>query len=447
MKKIILCAACALFLFPAIAQAATPKVTEVTSRSGIKAWLVEDHTLPLISLRFAFRGGVEFDPADKQGLAVLATSLLTQGAGPYDDKAFQDRLSSRSIQMEIGASRDEISGEVKTLTREKKEAFRLLALALTRPRFDQEAFDRAVRQQLTAQKMQKAKADWQGRYALYRAVFGEHPYGYRSLGTPQSVAQITREEAKAFIHDHMAKDRLMVAVVGAITPKEVSDALDSTFGGLPAQGAVDTLAPVVWPKETASILVKREGTQTDIHFALPMLRRDDPDWYAAEIANYILGGGGFISRLMKQVRAQEGLTYGISTGLAPMDKGSMLAGSLSADNDKAGKAWAMVRDVWQGFYDGGVSEAEVQAAKDYLTGALPLSLTSTDALASVLLAMQQEKLGKDYLDTRKASLEAVTLADVQRVIVAWFDPAQLSVSFVGEPEAVSITETHNMILE
>jgi len=150
---------------------------------------------------------------------------------------------------------------------------------------------------------------------------------------------------------------------------------------------------------------------------------------------------------MKQVRAQEGLTYGISTGLAPMDKGSMLAGSLSADNDKAGKAWAMVRDVWQGFYDGGVSEAEVQAAKDYLTGALPLSLTSTDALASVLLAMQQEKLGKDYLDTRKASLEAVTLADVQRVIVAWFDPAQLSVSFVGEPEAVSITETHNMILE
>jgi len=434
-------------LICASAHAAGPQIVEVTSKSGIKAWLVEDHKLPLISLRFAFQGGVETDPADKQGLAVLATSLLTQGAGPYDDRAFQERLAAQSIQMDISAGRDYTVGEVKTLRRAKEEAFHFLGLALTKPRFDEPTFERVRDGQLTAVKAQLANPGWQGRVALFRSVFGDHPYSYRSLGSLGTVKRLTRADAQAFVQQRLAKDKLFVSVVGAISPDELAAALDAVFAALPAQASPDTLGPALWPATNKTILVTREGTQTNILLATPMLHRDDPDWYAAEIANYILGGGGFISRLMKAVRAKEGLTYGIGTSLSSMEKASLLVGHVATDNAKVAEVLSLLKSVWQTFYDKGVTADEVTAAQDYLTGSLPLSLTSTDAIASTLLVMQTEKLGIDYLDKQQEKYRAVTRDDVQRVIAKWFNPDRTDISLVGKPESVTIDQKNELIAE
>lgn len=433
--------------WPLPSQAAGPKIVEVVSAGGIKAWLVEDHKLPLIAVRFAFAGGVETDPVDKQGLAVLTTNLLTQGAGPYDDQAFQEKLAALSIQMDISAGRDYTQGEVKCLSRAKDDAFRLLGLALTQPRFDREAFDQLRSRQQTALTAQLASPGWQGRVALYGALFGDHPYAYRSLGTGRSLQTLTPDDARQFVKDYMTKDRLSVAVVGAISPVELRVALDRVFGPLPAQGKPDGLAPVVWPDESRTTTVTREGTQTNLLLALPMPKREDPDWYAADIANHILGGGGFTARLMKAVRAQKGLTYGISTSLAPMRKTSMLSGAVSADNDKIAQALTLTKTVWQDFYDRGVTAEEVGAAQDYLTGSLPLALTSTDAIADVLLGMQTQKLGMDYLDRHAALYRAVTKEDVERAIKKWFDPTRLSYSMVGKPEGIAADETREMLKE
>lgn len=430
-----------------VAQAANPSIVEVTSPRGVKAWLVEDHKLPLISMHFAFRGGVEQDPPDQQGLAVLATALLTQGAGPYDDRAFQERLAAQAIQLDVTASRDEISGQMKTLARTQTEAFRLLGLALTKPRFAQDAFDRLRDEQLTSIKFQLSTPAWQGRYALYQSIFGTHPYGFRSLGTPSSLAALTPADAATFVRTHLAKDNLAVAVVGAIDAASLSAALDQVFGTLPDHAALSVVPEVVWPQTPQTLLVQREGKQTDILLTRPMLRRDDPAWYAAEIANYILGGGGFTARLMKAVRAKEGLTYGISTGLSSMESTSMLVGSFSTDNAKAKDALALLKQVWQAFYDEGVTQDEVNAAQDYMIGSMPIALTSTDAIAQTLLAMQTENLGKDYLDRRPSLLKAVTKADVDRVIRDWFDPAHLSASFVGSPEGLSFDHKQDMLTE
>ncbi|MFA6279506.1 MAG: pitrilysin family protein [Bdellovibrionales bacterium] len=428
-------------------QAANPDVVEVTSARGIKAWLVQDSKLPLINMRFSFRGGVETDPEDKQGLAVLTSGLLTQGAGAYDDGAFQEKLAAQSISMDIGATRDAIAGEVKTLSRHEGKAFRLLALALTQPRFDDGVFARARGQQETAVTMQLAKPSWQARYALYGQLFGDHPYVYRSLGTKASLERLTREDALAFVKKHLAQDNLLIAVVGDITLEALRQRLDQTFGALPAKADVPAIAPVAFSQKPATILTRREGTQTTIAFAAPMMPRDDPDWYAAQVANYILGGGGFSARLMKAVRAKEGLTYGISTGLAAMDKASLLAGGFDVDNAKAAEALALMQTVWQDFYELGVSAGEVAEAKAYLKGSAPLSLTSTDAIAEALLAMQQENLGIDYLDRYASLVDAVTRDDVVRVIKRWFDPAQLRFSFVGAPEGVTPDTTQDPIKE
>ena len=447
MKRVLLFAAVAFCLIAPLAQAANPVITEIRSKSGIKAWLVEDHQLPLIALRFSFKGGVETDPADKQGLSTLATTLLTQGAGSYDDRAFQDRLAERSINMNIGASRDYVGGELKILRREKEEAFRLLGLALTKPRFDAAVLERERQAQLAAVNAQLSNPGWQGRVALYSHVFGQHPYSFRSLGTMQSVLRITRADVQAFVKQRFAKDTLQIAIVGAVSPQEAARLIDKAFAGLPAHAAPDTIAQVRWPEKTKSILIQREGTQTNIFFAGPMMRRAEPDWYAAQITNYILGGGGFISRLMKAVRGKEGLTYGISTGLADMEKASMLSGTVSVDNNKVADVLALVRSVMKDLYEGGVTEEEVLAAQDYMTGSLPLALTSTDDIAGVLLSLQQDNLGIDFLDRREELYRSVTRDDVGRVIKTWFNPDMISLSLVGKPEGVSVDQTNDLLTE
>lgn len=448
MRPCLLSLLCVFILsFVGDAQAANPQIVEVTSPKGIKAWLVEDHKLPLVSVHFAFRGGVEQDPSDKQGLAMLASSLLTQGAGPYDDRAFQERLAANAISLGVSAARDQIDGQMKTLTRTREEAFRLLALALTKPRFDAEAFDRLRDAQLTAIKFQLSSPDWQGRYALYQHIFGDHPYGYRSMGSAAAVARLTREDAAQFVRDHLAKDNLMVAVVGDIDRETLAQKLDQVFGALPERAVLKPLADVVWPSASQKILVERQGKQTNILLARPMLRRDDPDWYAAQIANYILGGGGFISRLMKAVRTQEGLTYGVGTALSSMDHAAMLVASLSADNDKAAAALDLLSKVWQSFYEGGATQEEIDAAKAYLIGAMPISLTSTDAIGETLLTMQTEKLGIDYLDRRAELLQAVEKKDVDRVVKRWFDPGLTSGAFVGMPTNLAVDKKVDAMTE
>ncbi|MDD3182150.1 MAG: pitrilysin family protein, partial [Alphaproteobacteria bacterium] len=381
------------------------------------------------------------------GLAVLTTSLLTQGAGPYTDRDFQEKLAAHAIQMDISASRDQIVGQLKTLSRTQKEAFKLLGLALTKPRFEQQAFDRVRDEQLTSIKFQLSSPSWQGRYALYQTIFGTHPYGYRSLGMPQTLAVVTRDDAASFAQEHLAKDNLYVSVVGDIDASTLSSVLDQVFGALPDHAVLAAVPEVVWPNMTKTLLVSRQGKQTNILFTRPMLRREKPDWYAAEIANYILGGGGFTARLMKAVRAKEGLTYGISTGLSSMDHASMLVGAFSTDNAKAHEAMALLKKVWQNFYDNGVTQTELDAARDYLMGSMPISLTSTDAISQTLLAMQTEKLGQDYLDRHAALLQAVTKADVDRVIQEWFDPAKMSASFVGVPKGFSFDDKRELITE
>jgi predicted Zn-dependent peptidase len=431
-------------LLVALAAHATT-IQEVTSPGGIKAWLVQDDKLPLISMHFAFRGGVEQDPVAKQGLANLTMDMLTEGAGPYSAAAFQQELADHAIAMNFSAGRDSLTGSLKCLASEKDKAFQMLNLALTQSHFDQADIARVRDGQLTGLRTQLANPGWQARYILFQNIFGSHPYGERRLGSLKTLAALTREDITGFAAQHLGQDNLLVAVAGDITPDELAKNLDSIFGALPKTATLAPISEIIWPKNTAKILAKREGTQTDLLFVMPGPKRDSPDWYAAEIANYILGGGGFSSRLMQDVREKKGLTYGIDTGLSPMDHGALIVGEAAVDNPNAGKAWAVALDTMQRFYRDGVSDADVGMAKDYLTGELPLAMTSTDKITGVLSAIQQDKLGRDYLDHRNDMIRAVSLEDVNRAIHQWFNPDGLTLSMVGKPDGITPTQTRDLV--
>jgi len=442
MKYLSLLIVC-LLVVTGTARATT--IPEVTSPGGIKAWLVEDHKLPLIAVQFALRGGVEQDPADKQGVSFLTMNLLTQGAGSYDAAAFQQELADHSIGMGFDANRDALVGNLKTLSSEKDKAFELLHLALTQPRFDAFDIERIRSQQLTALRQQLGNPGWQGRYALFQYIFGDHPYGRRRLGSSETLASITQDDIRRFATQHLAQDNLVIAVAGDINPADLAIVLDKVFGSLPKEATLSPITDILWPAKPARILVPREGTQTDMLFVLPGPKRDNADWYAVEIANYILGGGGFSSRLMQEVRDKNGLTYGIDTGLSPMEHGGLIVGKAATDNPKTAKAFQITLQTMQQFFEQGATEKEVQDAKNFLTGALPLALTSTDKIASALVSLQLDRLGRDYFDRHSDYLRAITPDDVNKAIRRWYDPAGLSLSMVGKPDGVEPTLTRDLV--
>jgi zinc protease len=437
MKHLIRFLALILLGLPLAVQAQPLPVEEIVSPGGIKAWLVQDDKLPIIAVNFAFRGGVEQDLPDQQGLATMAMNLLTEGAGPNDAAAFQQRLANQSISLGFSAGRDQLSGSLKTLSDTKQEAFRLLKLALTQPRFDADAFARVRQQQLTQIKFQLGNPSWQARYALLSQIFAGHPYAQRSLGTAATLERLTRDDAAAFVRNHLAKDNLVVAVAGNISGPELARLLDDVFGALPAAAQLRSISDVTWPKNPTTLAIDYKGTQSELLFALPSLKRQDADWYAAEIVNYTLGGGGFASLLMQEVRDKRGLTYGISTALSPMDHAAMLLGSASTDNAKAGAAWDLIRRTWDDFLHQGITQEKLDAAKAYLTGAAPLQLTSTSAIANYLVGLQLDGMPKDYLEQRNEKLRQVTLDDARRVQRQWFDPSQATLAVIGTPEGIA----------
>ena len=429
-----------LLLFAFAAPAHAIEIKRVVSPGGIEAWLVEDHTNPIIALEAGFRGaGSTADPQGKEGLAGMTADLLTEGAGDMDSEAFQKKLADLSISLGFSASQDGISGGLRTLTENRDTAFQMLRLALTAPRFDPEPVARVRGQRLVGLKREREQPGSIASRAFWTSAYPDHPYGRRGSGTPESVATLTAAEMKQVVGQRFSRANLLVGVVGDITPEELAPALDRIFGDLPAEAALPDIAEVQPAFVGDVMVIERTMPQSTVLFGQRGLKRDDPDYFAAAILAEIMGGG-FGSRLTEEIREKRGLAYSVSAGLAPMDHSAALVGSVGTANARVAESVALVRAEWQRMAADGPTEKEVTDAKAYLTGAYWLSLDGSGRIASMLVAIQRENLGIDYLDRRAGLIEAVTMADLKRVSASLFDPKALTFVIVGQPEGIAATK-------
>lgn len=416
-------------------------IKRVVSPGGIEAWLVEDHKVPVLALEWAFEGAGGTDPKGKEGLANLTSTMLDEGAGPYDSQAFQARLQDNAIALGFDAGRDGFSGSMRTLTEHRDEALELTRLSLTDPHFAPESLDR-MRASITASlKRDLADPNYVARRQFYSTAFPNHPYGDEIRGTLNSLPTITPDDLRRFVKGQFGRDRLVVAAAGDISPEELGKALDTVFGGLPAKADVPPIPDVTMSGLGQTILLPRPTAQTVMLMGQPGVKRDDPDWYAATVMNYVLGGGGFGSRLMEEVREKRGLSYGVYSYLIPMDHAALVMASGSTVNAKAGQALDIMRQEWARMAKDGLTDQEMADAKTYLTGSFPLQLGSTQAIARILLQVKRDNLGIDYLNQRDRYINAVTQADIKRVAQRLLDPAKLLTVLVGKPEGVSPTRT------
>ena len=422
-----------LALVGAALPARAVEIQQVTSPGGIEAWLVEEHSIPIVAVEIAFRGGGSLDPRGKEGLANLLSGLLDEGAGDRDSQSFQMRLEELAIRLGFQSYRDTFWASMKTLSENRDEAFALLGLALGAPRFDADAVERVRTQVLSGLKRDaEDPGEIAGRTFLATA-FPYHPYGRPARGTAESVAAITSADLREAAAMRFATGNATIGVVGDIDPIALGHLLDRTLGGLPSTAPAVTVAETR-PAQVASLTVIRKPVpQSVVRFGMAGLKRSDPDFYAAYLLNHVLGGGSFTSRLYGEVREKRGLAYSVYSYLSTLDRAGLVMGGVASANERVAEALEVIRGELVRLREDGVTEEELRDAKTYINGAYPLRLDSNGAIAQSLVAIQLEDLGIDYMDRRSGYIDAVTLGDIRRVARRLIRPDELIVVIVGDP--------------
>lgn len=414
-------------------------IQEVTSPGGITAWLVEDHTIPFVALTISFRGGASVDAPGKRGAVNLMTATLEEGAADMDAVAFAEAAQDLAASFGFSAGDDAVTVTARMLTENRDASVDLLRAALVEPRFEADAVDRVRTQVQSVIRAEDTDPNAIAAKTLAREAWGDHPYGTSINGTAESVAALTPDDLRAAKDRVLARDRVLVAASGDISPDELGRLMDRLLGDLPAQASAPLPPEPALQLTGGTTLVEWDSPQTVVAFAQEGLAMDHPDYFAAFVLDHILGGGGFSSRLMTEIREKRGLTYGVGTGLANKVLGETWQGGMATANDSTAEAVTILREVWDGMEEG-VTEQELTDAKTYLTGEYPLRFDGNGRIAGILAGMQLMGMPRDYVNTRNDRVMAVTAEDVQRVATELLDSGKLRFVLVGRPEGVEGAE-------
>lgn len=422
-------------IFTAVTAQAATDIQEIESPNGIKAWLVEEPTIPFVALELRFRGGASLDAEGKRGAANLMVSLLEEGAGDMDARTFVSSTESIAAQFNYSVGDDAVSISARYLTDTQDEALALLRQSIVAPRFDQDAIDRVRKQILSNLRSNEKDPDDISSRAWDAMVFGDHPYGSDYKGTLDSVTALTRDDLLAAHRSILTKDRVYIAAAGDISAEDLGILIDNLLSDLPASGA--PLPPAIDVQTSGGVtVVPFETPQSVAIFGHKGLKRNDPDFFTAYVMNVILGGGGFEARLMTEVREKRGLTYGVFSHLVPKDHAELYLGRVASANNRIAEAVSVIQDEWAKMSAQGVTQDELDRAKTYLTGAYPLRFDGNGPIAKILVGMQMDGLTPDYVVTRNAQIEAITLEDVKRVAGELLQPDALHFVVVGKPEGL-----------
>jgi len=411
-------------------------IKEVKSPGGITAWLVEDHSIPLIAMSFSFATGSAADPPDRPGLANFLTGMMDEGADDLDSATFQKRRDELGFRLSFDAGLDNFEGTFQTLAKNQGESFDLLRKAVTAPHFDPGPLER-MRQSFLLNVSEKRDDPQQAAFQRWMEVaLPGDPYAIESTGTPQSMAAVTADDLRSLHRRMFNRATLRVAVVGDIDATTLGARLDQVFGTLPSGPAAAVPPPKPYDTRGQIKVIERDIPQSIIVFGHEGIRRSDPDFIPAFVVTEILGGDSFGSRLTAEIREKRGLTYGVGAGLNPLRRLGLFIGSLSTRNEKAGEAVSLVKEIVKQMAEQGPTQRELDEAKTYLTGSYALRFASNSAIANQLLGLQEQGMAIDYVEKRNGLIAAVTLDQAKAAARRLLHPDRLVITIVGKPQGL-----------
>ena len=408
-------------------------VKEINYYKDKKAWLVNDNNLPIIAIKLAFKAGSGLDPIGKKGLANMTVSLLDEGAGNYSAKEFKRILADNSITLNFNVSHDNFYINLYTLKENLDLSFQLLDLALTKPTFKLQEIDR-IKGNIKLILEQSYKDPNEIGTRLFREILFEgHPYQYDTLGIRKDIDKIEKKDLESFLNNNLTLENLFVAASGDINESELKKYLEKYFIKFDKEKKVNKV-PIHKKNIKPNIFLhKKDLRQSSILFAGEGISKTDPYFYPAYVMNYILGGGGFFSRLTTEVREKRGLVYSVYSYLYRYDKYNFFSGGAQTSNENVNKVIKIIKEELVKIKNQGVTESELNDAKNYLINSYVLRLDSNKKVASILLNTQMDGLNTDFFKKRNDYINSVSLEDIKVVAKKILDENQIFFLIIGNP--------------
>lgn len=421
MKKLLTAAIALLVTQVALAGV---KIEHWVSPSGARVYFVESRVLPMLDVQVDFAAGSMFDPVGKSGLAALTRAGLDLGAGKLDETAIAEQMADIGANLGGGADTDRASVALRTLSaRDKRDpALDILRAVLQSPRFDAAIFEREKARTIASLKEALTRPDSIAGKAFWAAMYPNHPYGKQA--SPESVATLNRDDLAAFHARYYTAANASITLVGDISRSDAERIAETLAAGLPKGGAA-TLPAAPAAAQGGLTKLPHPASQAHIYIGLPAIERGNPDYFPLLVGNYTLGGGGFVSRLMKEVRDQRGYAYSVYSYFAPLKQRGPFQIGLQTKRSQAQDAIKVARDVLDGFLKDGPSPDELAAAKANLTGSFPLRLDSNKKLLDNVAAIGFYGLPLDYLDQYQAKVQAVTADQIKQAFARHVRPTEL----------------------
>ena len=401
-------------------------------KSKIKAYWFEDTSNPIVSVNFVFKNaGFASDDSKKQGIAKMVAALLTEGAGKFDAESLKEELEMRAIAVDFTVNKDDFEGNLLTTKDNISKAIYFLTLMLKEPRFENEDMQRIKLQMVEALERQKEHPVNELNLGFAQELYGQHPYSRNPLGKKHDIMNISAKDLREFVNNKFSKSNLIIGIVGDLSENEDRYLVDDVFGELPDRGKINFVRTANINFDGRLQKIERRVSQNIWLAGLPSVERKHEDFYPLFVANYIWGGAGLTSKLSQNIREENGLTYGIYSYMLLDDKAPLILVSFSATKDNFKKAKELWMQETAEFVENGITDKELQKAKNYLISSYNLRFASIENIAKILSAMQKYNLGLDFLQKRNEYISNITLKEVNDVIKKYFNPQKIVEAEIG----------------
>ena len=405
-----------------------------TTGNGTEVLLVEQHDNPIVDMQVNFKGaGSVFNPEGKSEVAEFTAALLTDGTEKLDEEAFNAAADDIAAQISSNSGQESSAAVLRSLSRPEtlKKAAGLLNQSLTHPRFDPAVFDRRQKEAVTALQQQETTPDYNAGRALTKLAYPDHPYGSGANITAESIRKVNLDDIRAFHRSHYGKDNAIVAIVGDINRKQADRLVKNVLNGLPEHSSAAKNVPPVQQQPAQRRDIPFAGEQAQVLLGMPLIKRHDPDYYALVAGNYILGGGGFDSRLMKVLRDRHGYTYGVHSTLEPATEAGMFTIGYSTQKKNTKDSLVQAQAVIKQFIEEGPTEEELAQAKANIIGSFPLRFDSNAKLVKYLSIIGYHNLPNDYLEAYPKAIGKLTVEQVKDAWQRRVKPEDLHIVVVG----------------
>jgi zinc protease len=413
---------------------ATPHIQHWQAASGAQVYFVEDHDLPMLDVAVNFAAGSAYDPADRIGAAGMTQTMLDLGAQGLSEDDIARKLADVGAQLGGSFDADRAAVSLRTLssTAERDAALTIMASVLQQPLFPEAVLAREKARLIAGLKEAETKPEHLAEKAFGRAVFGTHPYGWEEEAA--DVEKIQRADLEAFYRTHYGAKGAVVALMGDVTRQQAEAIAQQLTAQLP-QGADPAALPPVNIRIAASERrIPHPASQSHILIGAPGIARNDADYFPLYVGNYILGGGGFVSRLMNEVREKRGMAYSVYSYFMPMQQPGAFQIGLQTKKEQADEALQLVRQTVRTFVDKGVTEQELHAAKQNIIGGFPLRIDSNKKILDYLSVIGFYHLPLTYLDDFTANVDKVTTGQIRDAFRRRVHPDAMATVIVGAPE-------------